>query len=241
MDRLRLIITFKSGNVVLPVRYKHLIQGWIYSIFEKEDYGKFLHDEGYPADGKKFKMFVFSDLMGTFQVQNQLILYQGPIRLEIASLSEKFISGLFTALQNSPQIILDNQILHVDSMALQSLPYFPGEKEFLLRTISPVTAYRTIDRRFEYYAPDSHDFQAITLQNLQRKNEALFHEKDLAFTILGVSRQQKKIVYFKNTFYIAYRTVLKVKVDYRAMEILMNTGLSSKGSAGFGMMEILHE
>lgn len=238
---MRLILTFKNPYIALPVRYKHLIQGWIYSLFQNSEFGQFLHDTGYQADGKKFKMFVYSDLMGTFTVAEDLILYKGETKLEIASLSDPFITALVSHLQKDPKIILGSQILEVAQLKMETVPYFKGEKDLLIRTISPVTAYRSVEGKFEYFIPGSPEFEEICLQNLQRKNEALFSSKELSFHITEVIKAQKRIVYFKNTFYCAYKSVMRIRCDYRALDLILNTGLSSKGSAGFGMIEILHE
>lgn len=41
MDKLRLQLTFKCNNLKVPFNYQHMIQGLIYSAFDKEDKGDF--------------------------------------------------------------------------------------------------------------------------------------------------------------------------------------------------------
>ncbi len=239
---MKLTITFDNEHIVLPVRYKHLIQGWIYSNFPEDGYGKFIHDEGYQADGKRFKMFVFSDLQGEFEIHRELMIFRKKTKLEIASLSEEFIRHIYQNLMLTQAIQLKDQILHVDSLRISEVPhFFVGERDFLVATISPVTAYRMRDGKFDYFSPETHEFLEICKQNLTRKNQALFHEGEPQFEIIEVLKAKKRIIYFKNTFYIAYRTVLKIQANYRAMQLILNTGLSSKGSAGLGMFKIVNE
>ncbi|MEY8380835.1 CRISPR-associated endoribonuclease Cas6 [Ileibacterium valens] len=235
-------ISFKNDHIVLPVRYKHLIQGWIYSNFSEDGFGKFIHDEGYSCEGRKYKMFVFSDLLGELEIHDGLAIFKKKVRLEIASCSEEFIKLIYKNLLSKQSITLDHQILDIDRVSISNeIPYFEGERDFLLASISPITAYRMKDSRFEYYAPGSKEFEEICLQNLERKNSALYKQGTVEFSIKEVLKSKKRIVYFKNTFYVAYRCVLKVRADHRAIHLIMNTGLSSKGSAGLGMVKLLHE
>lgn len=236
---MRLIITFKNEELTLPIRYKHLIQGWIYSLFPKDGYGAFLHDIGYKSDGKTFKLFVFSDLLGTFKADQNQIHFTGPVRLEIGSLADDLIQDIYQHLSRDPVIVLNGVRLQVKKLQIKSLPYFPGEKEFLVQTISPVTAYKMENQKFLYYMPGTREFEEICRQNLERKNQITFHNQDISFFVTGVESVRKRIVYFKNTFYVAYKTILRLKVNYRTLDLIWDTGLSSKGSAGFGMIRIL--
>lgn len=92
---MRLKIEFTCKNLTLPIAYQSAVQGMIYSIFDKEKYGKFLHDEGYHIDNKIFKMFVFSNLFGKYTMDNKTIVYSNKTCLYIASQSEEFIQIVY--------------------------------------------------------------------------------------------------------------------------------------------------
>lgn len=45
--------------------------------------------------------------------------------------------------------------------------------------------------------------------------------------------------YSKNTFYIGYNAKMVVHTNYETLNLIYNSGLSAKGSAGFGMIEAI--
>lgn len=46
---------FKCNNLKVPFNYQHMIQGLIYSAFDKEDKGDFFHNQGYRFEKKCLK------------------------------------------------------------------------------------------------------------------------------------------------------------------------------------------
>lgn len=231
----------EKNRIVVPLRYKHLIQGWIYSLMPTEDYGDFIHNVGYQADGKRFKMFTFSNLYGRASVEKQNLIFQNRICLEIGSQSEVLIQWLYQKILQNPSLTIGKQKLQVEQMSIQELRPFSGLQTVEVQTISPVTAYQFEGGKFHYYAPGSREFEEIVRQNLIRKDKAFYQEEDLEFSILEILSSKKRVVYFKNTFYIAYDCRMKLKVNYRALSLIWNSGLSNKGSAGFGMVRLLNE
>ena len=59
------IITDVGKGIILPINYNHLLVGIIYRFLSASnpEYADFLHDEGYSAAEKRFKLFTFSQLM----------------------------------------------------------------------------------------------------------------------------------------------------------------------------------
>ncbi|MFR2766984.1 MAG: CRISPR-associated endoribonuclease Cas6 [Thomasclavelia sp.] len=53
--------------------------------------------------------------------------------------------------------------------------------------------------------------------------------------------KREKLVHFKNTFYEAYQCELVITTNYDTLKIIYDTGLSAKGSCGFGMIECKYE
>ena len=63
---MRIQIQADIGNgITLPINYNHLLAGVIYRFLAESDpeYASFLHEEGYAAAEKRFKLFTFSQLM----------------------------------------------------------------------------------------------------------------------------------------------------------------------------------
>lgn len=221
------------------MNYRHLVQGWLYSMFPMDGYGKFMHDEGYSAGNRKFKLFVFSDLIGPYKVQENKICFTSGCTLHIASQSEEFIHHLYRFIQKNSLAMIGCAKLEVASMQLSELPYFRDTKTVTIRTQSPVTAYTTLDKRVTYYNPEEPEFENACLNNIERKIEAYSLGFAPLFRIRKVISSKKRHMKFKNTFYIAYACTLQIEVDYATLALIWNTGLSAKNSAGFGMIEML--
>lgn len=238
---MRLTIQFEQPSITLPVNYHNLIQGWIYSILPADGYGKFLHDEGYKAGNRPFKLFVFSDLMGSYEIRNRQITFKDRCRLRIGSQSEEFIQYLYHFLSANQKAMIGHETLNIRSLKLEELPYFKEEKEVLIRTISPVTAYSTADKQVTYFAPGSEEFAESCLNNLKNKCAAYNMDVIPDFKITEIQYAKKRIIHFKNTFYIAYNVTLSIRVDYPTLNLIWNTGLCAKNSAGFGMITILKD
>lgn len=236
---MRLKIELTSKELKLPINYQATIQGMIYSVFSKEDYGKFLHDEGYRLDNKVFKLFVFSNLFGKYRIDNKKIIFEDKCYFYIASESEEFIQIVYQFYMNNEIIILDGQKVKINNIKMVDVPYFRGEKDIVIRTLSPVVAYRTENNYVNYFKPSDEEFALLCFNNLLNKNASIDNPiSNLVFSINSINYEKKRLVRFKNTFYIAYMSEMNIHTNYETLSLLYNTGLSSKGSAGFGMIEV---
>lgn len=238
---MRLKIRLTKEKIELPVNYQAKVQGLIYSAFSKDGYGKFLHDEGYRDEKRKFKMFVFSNLFGKFSLANQTLTYENFVEFYIGSQSEQFMEELYRFFTHQDDVFLGKNKLKIEWIQMENLPYFAGKKECIIQTISPVTAYKMNEEgKVVYYKPSDPEFEPMCVRNLEEKGRA-WQLNDFVpqFQVKEVLFEKKRIAHFKNTFYIAYMTKMKVEVDYPTLLLLWNTGMSAKGSAGFGMIRVV--
>lgn len=236
---MRLKVVLGSEHLSLPINYQHILQGLIYSAFDQKKYGAFIHDKGYQLDNKKFKFFVFSNLFGDYKVENNIINFDGDVYFYVSSYNLDFINKLYEYLRNNPHLSLSRNKVEVKDIEVLNLDYFDDYKIVTLHALSPIVAYITRDKYVNYFKPSSDLFEQLCINNLDDKNMALDNPFDeIYFKILNVSNEKKRLVNFKNSFYVSYLCDIKVKVNYYALKLIYDTGLSSKGSAGFGMMEI---
>lgn len=236
---MRLKIELTSKELKLPINYQAAIQGLIYTVFHKKDYGAFLHDEGYRLDNKVFKLFVFSNLFGKYRIENQTIIFEDKCYFYLASESEEFMQIVYQFYMNNEIVILNGQKAKISSLQMMEVPYFRGEKDITIKTLSPVVAYRTENNYVNYFKPSDEEFTVLCSQNLMEKNAVMdSHIDNLVFSINTINYEKKRLVRFKNTFYVAYMCELNIHTNYETLALLYNTGLSSKGSAGFGMIEV---
>lgn len=238
---MRLKIRLTKERIELPINYQAKLQGLIYSAFPKEGFGQFLHEEGFRADKRRFKMFVFSNIFGKFVLENQTLIYEKSIEFYVGSQSEQFMQRLYDFFISRDYVFIGKNNLKVDMIQMENLPYFSGKKEFAIQTLSPVTAYKTNeDGKFVYYKPSDPEFEKMCVRNLEEKARAWkMNDFIPQFEIQKVEFEKKRITHFKNTFYIAYMAKMRILADYPTLLLLWNTGMSSKGSAGFGMIRVV--
>ncbi len=239
---MRLKVSLDCNNLTLPMKNKHIVQGVIYNMFDRKTLGSFYHDQGYRKDDKLFKMFVFSDLFGRYTLSGGNIVFDGPVSLYIDSLSDDFTQIVYEFLVRNSRLYINHQEVGISGIDISDLQHFNGRKQFVVYTLSPVVTYTSEDGYFTYYKPGDYMFHSLILKNIADKARAFgYRLPDPYFKISRVSELKKRIVYFKNTFYEAYHCKMRVLTDYDTLNIAYHTGLSAKGSCGFGMIGVRDE
>lgn len=235
---MRIRVDLSKTSFKVPINYQQILQGFIYNTFDRETTGDFLHNTGYSVYNKIFKLFCFSNLFGTYTLENRTLVFEEDFYFYVAFEKDTYAKQFIAYLKNHEYITLNRQEVKIENITVEELRKFSGEKEVRLCALSPVVAYRTEENNVLYYKPGDEEFEEICRKNLEEKAILLEGDEEIKFEILSVIRARKRLVHFKNTFYVSYITDLKVRVNYPALRLLFNTGLSSKGSAGFGMVEV---
>ena len=137
------------------------------------------------------------------------------------------------------KVILNNQCIQLVSIKFMNLEYFAGEKQIVIHTLSPIVTYTTTDRYVDYFKPSDAEFNTLCMNNLLDKCHALdIKQDDISFNVEKVLYEKKRLVKFKNTFYVGYLSEMIVKTNFETLSLLYDTGISAKGPAGFGMIEV---
>ena len=93
-----------------------------------------------------------------------------------------------------------------------------------------------------YFKPSDSAFEDICIGNLREKQKALKNDaEELFFRVEKINYEKKRLLKFKNTFYISYLFEMDITANYPALKLIYDTGLSSKGPAGFGMVNVDRE
>lgn len=129
----------------MPINYQYPLQSVIYHTLEQSDlqFSTWLHENGYQLNGKRFKLFTFSNLIvpqyGIDKQRERLIVKSDLVTLYITFLPEKstqqFIQGLFQ--QQTFQVsdyISGVQFMVREIQVMPSLDYHP---DMVFRTLSP--------------------------------------------------------------------------------------------------------
>lgn len=239
---MRLKITLNSSKVTLPLAYQSIIQGVIYALLSKKEIGNKYHDIGYRYENKIFKCFVFSQLFGNYIVENNLITFHDNFYFYLSSQDEQFLQEIYNTLSNNQTLILNNQLVSIKDIHVFQLPVFTGKRKLTLRTLSPLLIYSTHEKYSTYYKPSDKESEQFLCKNIHDKSLAYGYPlKEEYLKITKVTYEKKRMVKFKNCVYRAYLCELEVEANFETLLFIYNCGLSSKGSCGFGMVEVIDE
>lgn len=235
-------ITLSKPKLTLPLAYQSILQGTIYALLSKNEVGDKYHNVGYQYNRKVFKCFVFSQLFGNYSVSNNMITFHDDFYFYLSSQDEQFMQEIYQTLNNNQFLILDKQKVSIKDIHIFNLTPFAGKKTVTLRTLSPILIYSTHNRYSTYYKPSDGQSQQFILQNIHDKSLAYGYPlKEEHFKIVDVHHERQRMVKFKNCIYRTYLCELEVEVNFETLLFIYNCGLSSKGSCGFGMIEVLDE
>ena len=250
---MRLKIELASDkNVVLPVGFNSNIQALIYNFLDRVD-AKWLHDEGYKFEKRSFKLFNFSYILerGRYIKNEKLFIFPHQISFYISSPVEWVLEQFAKNTIISDKVRLGNNLLSVHSINVIKPPSF-DKNTVKIRAITPIEVHSTLNRGdgkklTYYYTPYEKEFGELINVNLQRKWTALFKEEciySISIKPLFSKSNNERIVYFgtglKKTIVKGWKGYFELKGEPEFLKFAYDTGLGSRGSQGFGMVELVN-
>lgn len=246
---MRISIEFKSDKeIILPIQYNHIVQGFLYNSLSDKDYRHFLHHTGYELRNKVFRLFTFSRVIGSFHINRNIerIAFKPPARLIISSPLEPFITDLAETLIKTDTFLIGQNIAQIASISVHRDITF-GEK-VQIKMLSPMVAYSTViedgKKRTEYASPWKSRFTDIARQNLLTKYQILYGDlpQNQEFKIIPNGMQEQKfkaVANYKGTVIEGYNGIYWLKGNPELIKVAYETGLGSKNSQGFGCWEVV--
>ncbi|RKU22859.1 CRISPR-associated endoribonuclease Cas6 [Candidatus Poribacteria bacterium] len=246
------IVADVGDGIILPINYNYQLAGIIYRFLAKSDpeYASFLHNEGYAAAEKRFKLFTFSQLMAERRrVSGANIHFGSTLTWYISSPVERFLSHFADTLLTEGRLSIGEHELRVRDVTVPRIPRFRSEMH--LRCLSPIVMSTARERNgkqtMHYCLPDDPVLSELIRQNLIRKHQAIY----------GHNPKNDALTFRFDENYIARRNGRVTRlVDYKGIKIkgimcpfhvsgslaLIQTGyecgFGDKNSAGFGMVEV---
>lgn len=244
---MRLTITMNSDrDIVLPVHYHHILQGFLYANISDRDYRDFLHQDGFNYQNRKFKLFTYSRLQGEFRLDQDKarISFKPPVDITVSSPLEPFITDLAETLMKSDELYLGDNHLELKSINVHKPVVFT--EKVRVRMISPVVAYTTEEvkgkKKTTYFSPWDTPFDSLVLGNLHKKYWLLkgeYSKGDLKVVPCDNRKDRfLKVIKYKNFVIKGYTGVYWLVGDPELMEVAYYTGLGSKNAQGFGCFEV---
>ena len=264
--RFKIELQLKDKRNVLPINYQYPLSSWIYKTLSNanKEFADFLHGTGYQLENKKtFKLFTFSEIQipkGKWKIipdSDRIQIWAETISFKIAfqlpEQTESFISGLFQKQNGS----IGDSISQIQFQVKQIERLKDSENKntpIKLRTLSPVVISENIEgRKHESYLnPNSENYEKLLINNLRDKHRALqiknklkqieIKESSIKFIINKENIKRKKITIKAHTQnavdVIAYKYEFELLAPPEIANILLNSGLGSMNSMGFGMCAV---
>ena len=237
----------------IPINYQYPLQAAIYHTLSQSDveFCTWLHENGYQREGKRFKLFTFSNLIiPRFEIDKQrerLIVKSDIVTLYISFLPERstrnFIQGLF--LQQTIQVadyLSGAQFVVREVQVMPLLEYDPNMK---FKTLSPVCISMKNDHgKMDYLAPTDPRYEIGILTGLLARYDAIhgqpFSGRPYCHLQL-LNEPHSALIRIKagtpnETRVRGYRYQFKIDLPEELMQIAYESGIGEKGSMGFGMI-----
>lgn len=239
---MRLRIEMKGNDFSVPIAYRHLLQGLIYNMLNRDTTGDFYHNEGFKVERKNYKLFVFSDIYGKYRFEKRRLYFDDTFYFFISSVDEAFINEIYDFLNQNQILVIDRQIVTVTNVKIINTPHIKNSQAIWLKTLSPITVYKKVDDKIIYYKPDDLQFSELIIKNLKDKILAYdYPVGDITFEINDYRNVREKMIEYKDCRYLAFQLQMKCKVSSDVFAFLYNSGVSAKGSCGFGMIDLVYE
>ncbi len=224
----------------LPLAYHRILQGVVYqSMRNAYDHSEFVHSEGYFYGRRNYRMFCFSHIFGKARVENQKIIFSGPLFFEISSPDTYLMqiiaqsieeNGLCFGKQKYDRVAVILSDTEIEAEAIK------------VRATSPIVVYSTdeVSKKTKYFTPWDSEFQPAVNQNFKRKYKAFYGvepESGVRITPLLVKPQDKCVTKYKDIYITGYSGIYLLEGTRKYLNFLYQTGVGAKNSQGFGMIE----
>jgi CRISPR-associated endoribonuclease Cas6 len=231
-----------SETGMLPLTYREALQAVIYRHLPRP-LGDAVHDGRYWEGRRPVKPFVFSQLAGAVSYRRgEGFSIEGPVWFRFASPASDLVEALADGLVRHGVVRLGALVFAVREVA--ALPDPIVRSPLLVRALSPVTVYRTMERdgrRYtQYYNPLNREFEELVAVNLQRKAEALGLDPGEPVRVepLGVGPRSKRLEQYKGTWIEAWAGRYRLSGSEPMLWLALHAGLGAKNSQGFGYVDV---
>ena len=246
------ILADVGDGITLPINYNYQLAGVIYRFLAESDpeYASFLHNEGYAAAEKRFKLFTFSQLMAERRrITGAQIHFRSTLTWYVSSPVERFLSHFADTLLTEGRLSIGQHRLQIRDVNVPRIPHFQSEMRF--RCLSPIVMSTIREwngkQTMHYCLPDDPALSELIRQNLIRKHEAIHgrapHDDTLTFRYDKnyITKRQGRVTRLVDYKGIKIRGVMcpfRVSGSIPLIQVGYECGFGDKNSAGFGMVEI---
>ncbi len=239
MDVVHINVVLDSEEPIsLPIHYNEYVQAIVYDTLDR-DISDFLHNQGFQYGNRRFKLFSFSRIFGKFKIVRDRIVFSPPINFYVSFAFKEIVLSFLRNISGRSLKIGKNLAKVVQVQAV-SIPI--ESNSITVKTLSPITVYRTIvrnGRRYTLYMqPDDPQFEELIISNLRRKFFVIHNEEYRGRIHLEtVKLSGLSIVKYKGFVVKGWNGIFRVEADRELLKVALCCGLGAKNSQGFGMVK----
>lgn len=235
-----------SGVFILPINYNNIIQAFFYSHISDAQKRVKLHEYGYMVGPKKIKLMTFSKIFGKFKMENKNILFNSPINIIFSAYDDELVSEIAYNILTDDNLYINGVKLKVIDIKSELFndDHYANIRHYMIEMLSPLTVFRSEDKKKIYYDPWSDEFENLIKSNIQTKLKAI-NANDIEKINFHIrpnnikNNYDRKVVYFKDTFIKCFNGLFTIEAEPAIMKLIYYTGIGSKNSEGFGCVKIL--
>jgi CRISPR-associated endoribonuclease Cas6 len=256
--RLKLTLSCKKG-AVLALNNRYELSAILYSIIERADaeFSAWLHDKGYAADGRNFKLFTFGWLDAyPYQMAKEAhISKEGKVTWEVSfcvdKIIENFVAGLFREASFEYKAgFMEKVNFRIENVEILPPPHFFETMRYSCSTPILIGQKNEGTRTETYLSPLDEGYEALFLHNLRGKvkaaqGETFVDTTDVSFRLLS---PEEKVKYKMFKIYKKDKPTLTYKPFVFDFELIAPSdwqqigylaGFGQDNAMGLGMCKIL--
>jgi len=236
-----------NDRITLSIGYQYQIQAFIYNLIDKHS-ADWLHNEGFKFENRRFSLFNFSEILerGKYNPKLKFFSFNEQISFYISSPVNWILEQVA---KNA--VTKDRLKLGENKIMISSIEVFKhiDIKDFKIRVnaLTPIEIHSTLNKadgakKTYYYSPAEKEFSELINKNLKKKWTSLY-QKECEYNIkiypVNLKYNKEKIRTFKGTVIKGWSGHFYLEGDKELMELAFDTGLGSRNSAGWGMIEVV--
>ncbi len=113
---------YSDKNIVLPLHYNYILQSFIYNNIIDPNLSKFIHNDAYLYNKRRFKLFVFSRIFPKGIVQNKIITINKEFYFYISSALDDLLANLAKSFVLNEKFRLFKNIIYLKSIEVIKYP-----------------------------------------------------------------------------------------------------------------------
>jgi len=241
------ITLISTNKIELSTGFSRHIQALIYNFLDRAP-AQWLHEKGFKFENRSFKLFTFSSFLEKprFIRDKKIFIFPNEISFLISSPVNWVIEQVVQNIVISEKIMLGNNVTMISTVEIQK-DVNVSKNKIRIKTINPIEVHSTLQemdgtKKTYYYSPAESEFQDLINKNLQKKWTAFYKEScsyDLKISPVRLDLCRENIRLFKKIIIKGWVGHFWLEGDPEFLKFGLETGLGSRSSAGFGMVEMV--